>query len=434
MSFEYSAFLAGFLSVAVPLILHLWPRIKPKILEFSSLRFFRASFIRLRRRLLFYNILKLILRAAFLSLLAMAFAGPYLAELKQNKKIEDTGMLTSFKLKPEIPFAHLPVELCFDFSNHPPLEISLFINHRDRLKQSLAKSQNQAVFSYTFDTSGDVPLEISVSGRGLEQEYLSRIHVSAQKNILLLTGNDGALEQAFGSFCESLGENLAVVSRGKIDLLERGSLAGYDMVILTCADQIEMSYYRLLEQYLSEGGVVWLFFSKDASVDYLNKMLFNFNENFHGFLPGEITGIAEEEKSPASVSYSDLLNQNREMLTNLVFYKRFSIKPEPSANPLLLTGEQEMLVGEKKFGKGEVVTFLFPFDPDSTNLWRTQTITPFFIDLFLHSFPACSCPLEARQEKKEADVTIPRLNLSLPFLYLALLFFLLEGFFGRAKV
>lgn len=76
MTFVNISLLGGAALVAVPIVLHLIMRQKPKLLEFPALRFIQKRHDMNRRRLLLRHILLLLLRAAAIALLAFALARP----------------------------------------------------------------------------------------------------------------------------------------------------------------------------------------------------------------------------------------------------------------------------------------------------------------------------------------------------------------------
>jgi len=76
MTFANPLFLAGTALVALPIVLHLIMRQRPKLLEFPALRFIRKRHDVNRRRLLLRHILLLLLRAGAIALLAFALALP----------------------------------------------------------------------------------------------------------------------------------------------------------------------------------------------------------------------------------------------------------------------------------------------------------------------------------------------------------------------
>ena len=76
MDFLHPGLLAGALLAAVPVVLHLMMRQRPKVLEFPALRFVQARQASNRRTLRLRHLLLLLLRMAALSLLAFALARP----------------------------------------------------------------------------------------------------------------------------------------------------------------------------------------------------------------------------------------------------------------------------------------------------------------------------------------------------------------------
>ncbi len=70
-------YIAGLLAITLPIVFHLIRRTPHGRQEFSSLMFLTPSPPRLTRRSRLSNILLLLLRAAALALLALAFARPF---------------------------------------------------------------------------------------------------------------------------------------------------------------------------------------------------------------------------------------------------------------------------------------------------------------------------------------------------------------------
>jgi hypothetical protein len=76
MTFLNLAFLYGALAIAVPIVLHLIMRQKPKLLEFPALRFIQKRHDLNQRRLKLRHLLLLLLRAGAIAFLALALARP----------------------------------------------------------------------------------------------------------------------------------------------------------------------------------------------------------------------------------------------------------------------------------------------------------------------------------------------------------------------
>ena len=76
MTFVNPLLLGGGLLIAVPIVLHLIMRRRPKLLEFPALRFVHKQHDANRRRLRLRHLLLLLLRAAAIAFLAFALARP----------------------------------------------------------------------------------------------------------------------------------------------------------------------------------------------------------------------------------------------------------------------------------------------------------------------------------------------------------------------
>ena len=91
MSFLTPLYIAGGLAIALPIIFHLIRRTPTGRQDFSSLMFLQASPPRLTKRSRLTNILLLILRAAALALLAIAFARPFFRQNADAAVTQATG-------------------------------------------------------------------------------------------------------------------------------------------------------------------------------------------------------------------------------------------------------------------------------------------------------------------------------------------------------
>ena len=77
MGFLQFAFVAGTLTFAIPVVIHLIFKLRKKRLVFSSLRFIQESVLRETKRLRLRDLILLLLRCAACILIALAFARPY---------------------------------------------------------------------------------------------------------------------------------------------------------------------------------------------------------------------------------------------------------------------------------------------------------------------------------------------------------------------
>src|SRR5205823_14773047 len=84
-------YIAGALAVALPILFHLIRRTPQGRQYFSSLMFLSPSLPRLTRRSRLNNILLLLLRAAALILLALAFARPFFNQGAEINMFKSTG-------------------------------------------------------------------------------------------------------------------------------------------------------------------------------------------------------------------------------------------------------------------------------------------------------------------------------------------------------
>ena len=78
ISFLHPAVLYGLLAVSLPILIHLLFKAKTQRVVFSSVQFILASVVRKRRRLRLKELILLLLRAAIIVCLVLAFARPFL--------------------------------------------------------------------------------------------------------------------------------------------------------------------------------------------------------------------------------------------------------------------------------------------------------------------------------------------------------------------
>lgn len=91
MSFLTPLFLAGFAAIAAPILFHLIRQTPSGEQRFSSLMFLSPSPPRLTRRSRLDNLLLLLLRAAALALIALAFSRPFLRQAARSDQAEPVG-------------------------------------------------------------------------------------------------------------------------------------------------------------------------------------------------------------------------------------------------------------------------------------------------------------------------------------------------------
>src|SRR5687767_27699 len=98
MSFLYPAFLLGALAVALPIVLHLLRRDVAPEVPFSAVRLLRRSPIDRTRRRRLRDLVLLAARVVALTLLALAFARPYLAGASDGATLRIVAVDRSFSM------------------------------------------------------------------------------------------------------------------------------------------------------------------------------------------------------------------------------------------------------------------------------------------------------------------------------------------------
>src|SRR5262245_44513290 len=88
LTFLAPAALIGGLLLAIPVIVHLFKPRRMKQTPFSSLRWLRATRQRLSRRIQWHQLLLFLLRAGFITALALALAQPLWSTDRQNRSAD----------------------------------------------------------------------------------------------------------------------------------------------------------------------------------------------------------------------------------------------------------------------------------------------------------------------------------------------------------
>lgn len=96
MHFYHPNFLYGLLALLIPIIIHLFNFKRFKKVYFANLVFLKEIQQQSKRRSQLLHLLILFLRMLFITMLVIAFAGPYIAKDQQNKKQSDEAYVNIF--------------------------------------------------------------------------------------------------------------------------------------------------------------------------------------------------------------------------------------------------------------------------------------------------------------------------------------------------
>jgi hypothetical protein len=102
MFFSNTAYFIAFLSLIVPLLIHLWNKKEGKIIKIGSLRFLEASQSSRVKNIKINNILLLIIRCLFLSLLIFLIAEPFLNKPKESTPVKKILLVKNQEQTPYI--------------------------------------------------------------------------------------------------------------------------------------------------------------------------------------------------------------------------------------------------------------------------------------------------------------------------------------------
>ncbi|MDD5090428.1 MAG: BatA domain-containing protein [Candidatus Wallbacteria bacterium] len=388
--FEIPSFFFGLLALAVPVILHLLPRLKPQLMDFSSLKYFKEGYFRMKNRLMFFNMLRLLVRVACISCIVAFFAGP-MRKILIAKPALHFHSAPGLRIEPAVILAGGKQKLVVELpASHQMSEVTLSVDGRERFGRAVPQGAGTVEIPFSFKDQGQHELTVAiVSQDGGRQEYTAGCRTTPGWNALFIVDEEQLRKNTvLPSFFSSMEHSMMLSSRAGFDMLERIAPSGYDLVVISDAGRIDLGTYRKLEKYLQEGGSVWLFLPPDLSTDYLNKILFSYSEVNHGFLPGRLLSWNSEDAVLGRTVFSRTISSIGNWQGRFSFKGSFLIDPEPENEILLFSGKGKPLLIKKDFGEGRVYTFLFSWDAAGTGLWETKLIVPFFTDLLIHSCPA----------------------------------------------
>jgi hypothetical protein len=246
--------LAGSALVAVPIVLHLLMRQKPKLLEFPALRFLQKRRDANQRRLRLRHLLLLLLRAAAIALLALALARP---------RLETSGRLSEVLGSQESPVA---AALVFDTAPHMQyrqketrLEAARKLG-RGLLEQLPRESQIAVLDTGLVQRGFD-------ADRGLSEQRIDRLRIAAASQPLVrvvgeaarvLAASDLPRKEIYVFTDLSLSAwpaDAAAALQGRLGEVPGASVHVIDVGVAEPAD-FALDEIRLSGQVLSAGGNV----------------------------------------------------------------------------------------------------------------------------------------------------------------------------------
>jgi len=370
-------FLIGLSFIIVPIILHVFPRLKPEILRFSNIKIFKETSDIFRRNLFFRNLLRLLLRILFIVFLTLAFAHPLINKTKVNTISFDNPII-SFKTVPSSLITDFKSSIRLYFSrHHNPFDLEVKEGSKIISRHHVPKDYRTVDIEVKFEKSGTHRLDIYIN-RENKIAYLS-LNVKDYYNILLVSSKKNTLLERFFS---SFGDSLLVFRNIYSGNLSNKDLKGADIVIFPYSDDIDQKIYDIMQEYLNNGGNLWLFPSSEMNCDFVNKILHSYSEEFHGF-----SALDYGEKNIIKSEFIRLYNRSFHATSFKVPIRTYNLykakKKDPDTSDIMLFGKEPLAV-LKRFGKGRTVTFLSSADKNNP-LFVNATKMPIFMTFLIET-------------------------------------------------
>lgn len=382
MSFFLSApfFLGGIAFIAVPIIFHIFPKLKPEILRFSTIKIFKEDSDMFSKSLRLKDLIRLLIRILFIIFLSLAFSHPSI-EGKRNKvnQIKYQDILLGYELSPKIIVKDLPLRLRLFFkSKHIGFRIVVKEGKKLITEQKVPADYNSISMNIEFKDSGDHRLSVFI---GENNKNIADIHlyVKDNYNILLISSKKNVISD---SFFKSFGDKYFIYRQSLPESISKIDLENSDIIIVKDTMDITIDKYRLFEFYLKKGGNIWIFPTKNMDCEYTNKMFHSYSEDYNGFLAFDYISSYNKRLSnlkilKSSISLIPYKLPDRE-------YTVFSYKKNDDNAYKLVECGNDVLAFIKDFGIGKCVSFLSPLEKDNP-LFSDMAKMPIYLTALLES-------------------------------------------------
>jgi Aerotolerance regulator N-terminal/von Willebrand factor type A domain len=269
---------------------------------------------------------------------------------------------------------------------------------KDELQESLcpalAEGQSQdVVWKHSFSETGvysiscrvDADDELAPDNRAtVVVEVVDSVPVFVVESApnLAETQRDGFFVEAALGWID--GEPLAAKGVQEPTVVAPEDLARFDVtdpraVIIPNLQSIDEEAARLLEEFVLNGGGLWIALGPRTDVEAYNQLLF---ADGNGLAPLAVDDMTDEEQrttiDPFATEHpanSELADHDRLDLADVSISRRFRFVPPPEGEPvseLLSLSNGEPLAVEKYFGRGRVIVQSIPLRLQWSELARSQ--------------------------------------------------------------
>jgi len=382
MSFFLSTplFLGGIAFIAVPIIFHIFPRLKPEILRFSTIKIFKDDTDLFSKSLRLKNIFRLLIRILFIIFLSLAFSHPSIETKKVSiKNIEYQNLISGFKISSGLIVKDLPITLKLMFtSKHNGFKIIVKDGKKIITDQRVPADYDFISMNIVFNRSGDHRLSI-FAGENNKNIADIILNVKSNYNILMISSKKKMISDGFFN---SFDDKYFIYRKSLSESISKISLDNSDIIILDDPLEININNYRLLEEFLKSGGNLWIFPTEEMPCEYINKMFHSYSESYNGFLSFDYKKVIKVSLSTLKIfnsSISEKIYRLPDRDYTLFSYDRL----DDNAKKCVICGNNPIAFS-KDFGKGKCISFLSPLD-DSSPLFRDISKMPIYLTALIES-------------------------------------------------
>ncbi|MEX0845788.1 MAG: BatA domain-containing protein [Balneolaceae bacterium] len=258
--------------------------------------------------------------------------------------------------------------------------------------------------TFTFEISpsstGSTKGKISIEGDEFQpdNEFYFTVQVPEMRNVLWVSENKPVsdLISYTGVMLQVAGENDAQLKYREAtpSIFETANLGEFDTILIDGVESIPEYTFRVLQEFVQEGGGVIFFPSEKGDLENYNRFLSQFNA-------GRYVGIRGEYASFKSIATADELLEDhpsfsglfeREQNENLSFtspdiyyYLKYLPGSSGTGFDLLTMNNGDVLVHEKRFGEGALFITTIGNDPGWSNFPIKPLFAPFYYRILLYS-------------------------------------------------
>lgn len=414
-------FFWGLLTIIIPVIFYFKQRIKPVEMNFSSLMFIRDINKKLKQKIRFYNLLRLINRILFLTFLTLIFLRPEIIIKKINSK-GSFNPVNNIEIIPNYLIAGLPMEINV-FFNKISVSHKVIIKFDDKelINVDIPSGLSNYVFKIIPDIKGKHNLNIIVDN--VKYDYY--LNVKSRINALLI-GDNIALDEFFKSL-----KKILVLNKSSYENLRHLEISGYDILVLYDIGLIEHDTYEIIKKFLKGGKSIFSFITSGYLLDYLNKMYHSYIDEYGGIFPGQLLDTFEVS-NPLILKYSSVFK--RGYIEKITLKNSYNMKIDNKSAILVEDKSKRPIIVKKVFGKGNFVLFLPPICKNNKDFYGRNVSYPFLTEILLKNVNFGDSIINASKIQNEKSTHFKKRDFTNYFLMLTIICLLIELMFYKPNI